>query len=72
MERDYKPEGTRRFSRLEVFEKAATKKDNHNHLNSLQECRIENTNISGNMVNAQVQSGATAQEAMQPSKGETV
>ena len=68
MEREHKPEGTRGFSRLEVFEKAATKKDNHNNLNSLQEYRIENTKVSGNMVKAQVQSGATAQEAMQPSR----
>ena len=72
MEREHKPEGTRGFSRLEKFEKAATKKDNHNNLNSLQEYRIENTKVSGNMVNAQVQSEATAQEAMQPSSAETV
>ena len=40
------------FSRLEVFEKAATKKDDHNHPNSLQRVnyRNENINISGNMV----------------------
>ena len=72
MEREHKPEGTRGFSRLEVFEKAATKKDNHNHPNSLQDFRIENTKMIGNMVKAQVQSGATAQEAMQPSRPETV
>ena len=60
------------FSRLEVFEKAATKKDNHNHPNSIEDYRIENIKISGNMVKAQVQSGATAQEAMQPSRAETV
>ena len=30
MERENKAEGTREFTRLEVFEKAATKKDNHN------------------------------------------
>ena len=52
MEREHKPEGTRGFSRLEVFEKAATKKDDHNHPNSLQRVnyRNENINISGNMV----------------------
>ena len=40
------------FSRLEVFEKAATKKDDHNHPNSLQRVnyRNEHINISGNMV----------------------
>ena len=44
------------FSRLEVFEKAATKKDDHNHPNSLQAERVKyrnenmNFNISGNMV----------------------
>ena len=40
------------FSRLEVFEKAATKKDDHNHPNSLQRVnyRNENINIIGNMV----------------------
>ena len=42
------------------------------HPNSLQDYIIENTNISGKMVKAQVQSGATAQEAMQPSRAETV
>jgi hypothetical protein len=36
MEREHKPEGSRGFSRLEVFEKAATKKDDLNHPNSLQ------------------------------------
>ena len=42
------------FSRLEVFEKAATKKDDHNHPNSLQRVnyRNENINIIGNMVNS--------------------
>ena len=40
------------------------------HPNSLQDYIIENTNISGKMVKAQVQSGATAQEAMQPSRAE--
>ena len=44
------------YPKLEVFEKAATKKDNHNHPNSLKDYRIENTNISGNMIKAQVQS----------------
>ena len=72
MEREHKPEGTRGFSRLEVFEKAATKKDDHNHPNSLQRgnYRIENIKISGNMIRAQGQSGAIAQEAMQPSRAE--
>ena len=72
MEREHKPEGTRGFSRLEVFEKAATKKDNHNHLNSLQRVnyRIENIKMSRNMIKAQVQSGATAQETMQLSRAE--
>ena len=42
------------------------------HPNSLQDYIIEKTNISGKMVKAQVQSGATAQEAMQPSRAETV
>ena len=55
-----------------MFEKAATKKDNHNHPNALQDFRIENTKIIGNLVKAQVQSGATAQEAMEPSRAETV
>ena len=41
MEREHKPEGTRGFSRLEVFEKAATKKDDHNHPNSLQRTNTE-------------------------------
>ena len=74
MEREHKPEGTRGFCRLEVFEKAATKKDDHNHPNSLRHgnYRIENMKISGSMIKAQVQSGATAQEAMQPSRPETV
>ena len=72
MEREHKPEGTQGFSRLEVFEKAAPKKDDHNHPNSLQRgnYRIENVKISGNLIKAQVQSGATAQEAMQPSRAE--
>ena len=62
----------RDFTRLEVFEKAATKKDNHNHPNSLQRVTYRNGNIkiSGNTVKAQVQSGATVQEAMQPSRAE--
>ena len=40
------------FSRLEVFEKAATKKDDHNHPNLLQrvDYRNENIDISGNMI----------------------
>ena len=72
MEREHKPEGTRGFTRLEVFEKAATKKDDHNHPNSLQRVNYKNGNInmSGNMVKAQVQSGATAHQAMQPSRPE--
>ena len=72
MEREHKPEGTRGFFRLEVFGKAATKKDDHNHPNSLQRgnYRIENIKISGNMIRAQGQSGAIAQEAMQPSRAE--
>merc|ERR1712124_51299 len=39
---------------LEVFEKAATKKDDHNHPNSLQHInyRNENMKISGNMSKA--------------------
>ena len=41
------------YPQLEVFEKAATKKDDHNHPNSLQRVnyRKENMNTSGNMVN---------------------
>ena len=42
------------YFQLEVFEKkAATKKDDHNHPNSLQRVnyRTENMNLSGNMVN---------------------
>ena len=41
------------YPQLEVFEKAATKKDDHNHPNSLQRVnyRKENINTSGNMVN---------------------
>ena len=41
------------YPKLEVFEKAATKKDDHNHPNSLQRVnyRKENINTSGNMVN---------------------
>ena len=72
MEREHKPEDTRGFSRLKVFEKAATKKDDHNHPNSLRRgnYRIENMKISANMIKAQAQSGATAQEAMQPSRAE--
>ena len=35
------------FSRLEVFEKAATKKDDHNHPNSLQ--RVDYRNEDGNI-----------------------
>ena len=52
MEREHKPEDTRGFPRLEVFEKAATKKDDHNHPNSLQRVnyRNENINISRNMI----------------------
>ena len=40
------------FSRLEVFEEAATKKDDHNHPNSLQRVDYRNVNndISGNMI----------------------
>ena len=40
------------FFRLEEFEKAATKKDDHNHPNSLQRVnyRKENMKKSGNMV----------------------
>ena len=40
------------YPKLEVFEKAATKKDDHNHPNSLQRVnyRKENMNTSGNMV----------------------
>ena len=34
------------FSRLEVFEKAATKKDDHNHPNSLQRVNYRNENIN--------------------------
>ena len=41
MEREHKPEGTRGLTRLEVFEKAATKKDDHNHPNSLQRGNYE-------------------------------
>ena len=47
MEREHKPEGTRGFSRLEVFEKAATKKDDHNHPNLLQ--RVDYRNEDGNI-----------------------
>merc|ERR1711904_671246 len=38
------------YPQVEVFEKAATKKDDHNHPNSLQRVnyRKENVNISGN------------------------
>ena len=52
MEREHKPDGTRGFSRLEVFEKAATKKDNHNHPNSLQRVnyRIEHIKIKERLV----------------------
>ena len=59
MEREHKPEGTQGLSRLEVFEKAATKKDDHNHPNSLQRGNYSNENmkISGN-------------QAMQPSRTE--
>ena len=40
------------YPKLEVFEKAATKKDDHNHPNSLQRVnyRCENIQMSGNMV----------------------
>ena len=39
------------FSRLEVFEKAATKKDDHNHPNSLQRVNYRNEkHICGHMV----------------------
>ena len=41
MEREHKPEGTRGFPRLEVFEKDAMKKDDHNHPNSLQHGNYE-------------------------------
>ena len=34
------------FSRLEVFEKAATKKDDHNHPNSLQRVNYRNENVN--------------------------
>ena len=44
MEREHKPEGTQGLSRLEVFEKAATKKDDHNHPNSLQRVDYRNEN----------------------------
>ena len=42
------------LSRLEVFEKAATKKHDHNHPNSLQRVNYRNGNINiiGNMVKA--------------------
>ena len=44
------------FFRLEVFEKAATKKDDHNHPNSSQRVnyRNENINIIGNMVKSRM------------------
>ena len=50
-------------SRLEVFEKDAMKKDDRNHLNSMQHenYRIENWKIRENLIEAQVQSGATLQ-----------
>ena len=50
-EREHKPEGTRGCTRLEVFEKDAMKKDDHNHPNSLQQgnYEIENWKISENM-----------------------
>ena len=54
MEREHKPEGIRWTSRLEVLEKAATKKDDHNHPNSLQRVDYRNENgnidISGNVI----------------------
>jgi len=39
--REHKPEGTQGFPRLEVFEKNAMKKDDHNHPNSLQRGNYE-------------------------------
>jgi hypothetical protein len=39
--REHKPEGTRRFPRLEVLEKDAMKEEDHNHPNSLQNGNYE-------------------------------
>ena len=71
-EREHKPEGTRGCTRPEVFGKDAMKKGDRNHPNSMQHgnYRIENLKISENMIRAQVQSGATAHQAMQPSRAE--
>ena len=70
--REHKPEGTRGCTRPEVFGKDATKKGDRNHPNSMQHgnYRIENLKISENMIRAQVQRGATAHQAMQPSRAE--
>ena len=72
-EREHKPEGTRGCTRPEVFGKDAMKKGDRNHPNSVQHgnYRIENLKIlSENRIKAQVQSGATAHQAMQPSRAE--
>ena len=71
-EREHKPEGTRGCTRPEVFGKDAMKKGDRNHPNSMQHgnYRIEKSKISENITKAQVQSGATAHQAMQPSRAE--
>ena len=71
-EREHKPEGTRGCTRPEVFGKDAMKKGDRNHPNSMQHgnYRIEKSKISKNRIKAQVRSGATAHQAMQPSRAE--
>ena len=46
--REHKPEGTRGFPRLEVFEKDAMKKQDHNHPNSSQNGNYEIENWKKN------------------------
>ena len=55
-----------------MFGKDAMKKGDRNHPNSMQHgnYRIEKSKISKNRIKAQVRSGATAHQAMQPSEAE--
>ena len=60
------------MTRPEVFGKYAMKKNDRNNPNSMQHgnYRIENWKINENIIKAQVQSGATAKQAMQPTAAE--
>ena len=71
-EREHKPEGTRGFPRLEVSEKAATKKTIttiHIHYN-VEITKSKTERETTNMITAQVRSGATVQQTKQPYRAE--